>query len=228
MGMNPARSWAAHSRRHARVFVVFALLGLAGPAAAESALQSVKGRCEIQFFGSSTFHGFSGEVRSRPFQLEPQLDMPSGRARWSGAVEIEVAEMNTGIERRDRKMREMFDADRFPRIVANFSNVGDAALANARSGGEFDLGFDLTIREAKRPVTAKASHWIEQGRGASFDVAFELSLEAFGLEVPPVLGLLRVGDAVTVHAHVTLDAPPGPPRDPAPLDPLPGSPASGS
>jgi len=228
MATNPLRAWTSRPSRHARVLVVSALFWLVGPAAAEPALQGVKGRCEIQFSGSSTFHGFSGEVRSRPFELEPQLDTSSGHARWSGAVEVAVAEMDTGIERRDRKMREMFDAERFPLIVADFSNVGDAALARARSGGEFDLDFNLTIRDAKRPVTAKASHWTEQGLGASFDVAFELSLKSFGLEVPPVLGLLRVDDVVTLSAHVTLDELPGPLREPAAPERLPGSPASGT
>jgi len=171
----------------------------------EWAPQNIRGHCEIRFSGSSTLHDFSGEVRSRPFELGAVVDEIGGPAWWSGSVEVAVAEMDTGIARRDRKMRAMFDADRFPLIVASFPNVGGATLAAARSGGEPDLAFDLTIRDVKRPVVAKVSNWTEEAERSSFDVDFELSLEAFGLEVPPVLGLLRVGDAVGVHAHVILD-----------------------
>ncbi len=209
----------------ARAVAACALCCLAGPVAAEPTLQSLKGSCEIEFSGTSTFHGFSGEVRSRPFALEPHLDASSGRVRWSGSIEVAVAEMDTGIDRRDRKMREMFEAERFPRIVADLVDVQASTVAAARESGEFEIPFELTIREAKHPVTAKGSHWIEHGSGASFDIAFDLSLEAYGLEVPPVLGVLRVGDVVTVHAHVTLDDLPEPLREPAAPDSSLGSPA---
>jgi len=220
-----AIAWLARSRWRVRAVVACALCWLAGPVAAEPTLPRVKGSCEIEFSGTSTFHGFSGEVRSRPFELDPHLDASSGRPRWSGSIEVAVAEMETGIDRRDRKMREMFEAERFPRIVADFADVQASTLAAARESGEFDLPFELTIREAKHPVTAKGSHWIEQGSGASFDVAFDLSLGAYGLEVPPVLGVLRVGDVVTVHAHVTLDSLPESLRAPAAPNSSPGSPS---
>jgi len=224
---------AARSWWRACAVAACALCWLAGPVAAEptlpsvlpSVLTSVTGSCEIEFSGTSTFHGFSGEVRSRPFALEPHLDASSGRARWNGSIEVAVAEMDTGIDRRDRKMREMFEAERFPRIVAELVDVQASTVAAARESGEFEIPFELTIREAKLPVTAKGSHWIEQGSGASFDIAFDLSLRAYGLEVPPVLGVLRVGDVVTVHAHVTLDALPDPLREPVAPDSSPGSPA---
>jgi hypothetical protein len=225
---NPASAWPSRSRLRAQALAACALLWLAGPVAAEPLPASVKGRCAIEFSGTSTFHSFSGQARSLPFELVPQLDASSGRPRWSGSVEVAVAEMDTGIDRRDRKMREMFEADRFPQIVADFSDVQATALAAARDGGEFDLPFVLKIREIKRPITAKASHWIQQGPGAGFDVAFDLSLEEFDLEVPPVLGLLRVGDVVKLHVHVTLDQLPIALREPAASDPMPASPASHS
>lgn len=216
------------ARARATILGLSALLWPAGPATADAAAQAVKGHCEIRFVGSSTLHDFSGEVQSRPFELETHLDDVAGDAWWSGAIEVAVFEMDTGIARRDRKMRAMFDAERFPLIVADFPKIESALLAMARSGGEPEIDFDLTIREAKRPVAARISHWTDQGRGARFDVAFELSLQSFGLEVPPVLGLLRVGDVVTVRVQVILDALAGEPHEQAvfdpPLEPL----ASGS
>jgi len=208
MATHPARAHGRTSKPplRGRILTLCSLLWLVAPAAAEMAPQGVRGHCEIRFIGSSTLHDFSGEVRSQPFELETHVDDSDGHPWWSGSVEVAVAEMDTGIARRDRKMRTIFDAKRFPWIVAEFANVGSTTLAQARSGGEPELDFDLTIRETKRPVAAKLSHWAEEGAGASFDVEFELSLESFGLEVPPVLGLISVGDAVQVRAHVILDA----------------------
>jgi len=205
----------ALSRLRAQFIVVCVSLCAVGPTSADPALQGVQGRCEIRFFGSSTLHDFSGEVSARPFQLTPHIDASNGRAWWSGSIEVAVVDMNTGIERRDRKMRAMFDADRFPHIVADLPGIRSAALARARSGVESNFDFSLTIRETKRPVTAKISNWTEDERRASFGAEFELSLDSFGLEVPPVLGLLRVGDVVRVRAQVTLDGLPWVEPEPA-------------
>lgn len=207
--LSDARASAAAARVCVPALLLLCPLWAAGPAAAGSALERVQGRCEIRFVGSSTLHDFSGVVSSRPFALERHVDASSGREWWSGAVEVAVAEMHTGIGRRDRNMRAMFEVDRFPVIVADFTRVETAALANLRSGGEAKLDFSLAIRDVKRLVEARVSHWVEEGDRASFDADFEVSLKSFGLAVPPVLGLLRVGDVVSVHAHANLEAPPG-------------------
>lgn len=222
------RARAAMSRLRAQLLVVFVSFCAVGSTAANPGLQGLQGRCEIRFFGSSTLHDFSGEVSARPFQLAPHVDASDGRTWWSGSIEVAVADMETGIERRNRKMRAVFEADRFPQIVADLSDVESAALARARSGVESNFDFGLTIRETRRPVTAKISNWTEEGRLASFEAEFELSLESFGLEVPPVLGLIRVGDVVRVHAQVTLDGLPGKGPEASTLGQSPGSSASGS
>ncbi len=45
--------------------------------------------------------------------------------------------------------------------------------------------------------------WRQSEREASFDAAFELSLESFQLKAPQTL-FLRVADTVRVTVHVTL------------------------
>jgi hypothetical protein len=230
MGERPAgaRAGAARARFRALLLAVFVSLGAVESTAADPAPQDVQGRCEIRFFGSSTLHDFSGEVSARPFRLTPHFDAADGRMWWTGSIAVAVADMDTGIERRDRKMRAMFDADRFPHIGADLADVGSAALARARSGVESDFDFSLTIRETRRPVTAKISNWTEAAGRASFEAEFELSLESFGLEVPPVLGLIRVGDAVRVRAQVSLDRVPGVEPETAAFGRSPGPPATGS
>jgi len=223
-----ARARASWSRGGVRLLLWSGLFWLAGQAAADATSPDAQGHCEIRFFGSSTLHDFSGEVRSQPFALAFHVDASDVRGWWSGSIQVAVAEMDTGIERRDRKMRAMFEADRFPLIVADFPRLGSAALARVRSSGESDLEFDLTIRETTRPVAARVSNWTETGPRASFDAEFELSLEAFGLEPPTVFGLIRVKDAVVVRAHVILDGLPVDARGNAALGASPRSPAFGS
>jgi len=230
MGKNQGsvRARAARACRAVGLIVVLGSFAVAARVAADPASRGLEGECEIHFVGSSTLHDFSGQVHSHPFALAYRIDESGAPGSWSGSIEVPVAEMDTGIERRNRKMFEMFDADSFPLIVADFPRLGGDALARARSDDEIDLDFDLTIREVTRPVAAKLSNWTETERSASFDAEFELSLAEFGLEPPAVLGLIRVGDAVVVRAHVVVDGLPADARGGATVGAPPRSPALGS
>jgi len=48
------------------------------------------------------------------------------------------------------------------------------------------------------------SKWKLNGGKATFDLDFPVLMKASGIAVPAVLVFIRVGDAVTVHASVTL------------------------
>lgn len=181
---------------------------LAASIAASDPAPSPRGRCSIEFFASSTLHDFSGRVGPRDFSLEPHVDPRSGEPWWSGSVAVPVAEMDTGIARRDENLRAMFDAEHFPRIVASIERIDRERVAALGTDSAPVLPVELTIRNVTRPVEALVSHWREDGALASFDVEFEVSLESFGLEAPAVLGLIRVDDVVRVHGRVTVDLPP--------------------
>lgn len=191
-----------------QVLALSCWLWATGSAAAASESPVAQGRCAIEFLAASTLHDFSGKVEARPFELTRHGVASTGQEWWSGSVEVAVAEMSTGIGRRDRNMRAMFEADVFPSIVADFPHVASAEFAGARSGDRARLGFNLRIREVTQPIEASVSHWIENADGASFDAEFDVSLASFGLVVPPVLGLLRVDDVVHVRAHVMLGVSP--------------------
>jgi len=185
----------------------FATAG-ATPSASETAQPNAAGHCTIEFVGTSTLHDFAGTVDAQPFALERHIDDETGRMWWSGRIEVAVLEMDTGIDKRNHNMHEMLTADLHPRIVADFRRIEDELLAASRAGGASSLTFDLTIRDVTHPVVARISEWVETAEEAGFDATFEVSLSSFGLEAPVVLGLLRVGDVVSVRAHVLLTPPP--------------------
>ena len=53
------------------------------------------GKCDIQFVGTSTLHGFHGSVSSVPFELDFQKIDPANYT-LSGSLTTAVAEMDTG------------------------------------------------------------------------------------------------------------------------------------
>jgi hypothetical protein len=166
------------------------LLLIAAPASAEP----VGGSVRISFTASSTLHDFTGTAGS------PAVSVAQDASRsWSGEVSVPVAQMNTGNGWRDGDMREMLDAANHPRIRGRFRELDPERV---RSSGL--LPFSLQIRSVERPLQALVRNWRQSEREASFDAAFDLSLQSFGLEAPQSF-FLSVDDIVHVLVHVTLE-----------------------
>jgi len=175
--------------------------------ATAAAAGEIRGTCDVRFLGTSTLHDFSGTVRSRPFAAPLSKDAAGKQVLPSVEVEFPVAEMKTGNDSRDGKMREMFESDRHPVIRAVARDVeADKARERMRMdpGEKIPLEVTLAIRGVERKVQATAGNWKEDGDRVAFDVEFPVSLGEFGLKAPTVFGFIRVGDRVVVKGTLAL------------------------
>lgn len=182
------------------LLILFALL-LAGPAWSAE----FQGSCAISFTGTSTLHDFDGSVPCQPFALE----VPESGLAQGGKVSVAVAQMDTDNDARDKKLREMFDSGQYPLIVGHYPGFSFAdAVREALAAQEPDyLDFTLRIRDIEHPVHAALRNFKKSPQELSFDLQFDLSLAAFQLRPPSVLGLIRVGDTVSVKVDVHLQQP---------------------
>jgi hypothetical protein len=122
-------------------------------------------------------------------------------------VDVPVAGMDTRNGSRDRQMREMFRSERFPRIHAAAHDVNVDRLREEMGKGregKSPLDLLLRIRDVERKVRATASNLKESGERVTSDLDFPVSLRGFDLKAPSVLGIIRVGDMVSVKARFTL------------------------
>ncbi len=160
------------------------------------------GECYITFSATSTLHDFSGTGKSEPFVVNILKDGGGKKRVGRVVIDVPIRGMCTGKEKRDRKMREMFQSDRFPFIHGETGEIyPDRLREEMKSGGEgtATLSILLTIRDVTREVKAKVSNLREYGNKISFDMEFPLSLKDFHLEAPSTfLGLIKVGDRVRV------------------------------
>lgn len=171
------------------------------------AFASVHGSITVSFEGTSTLHSFTGTLPAVTFDARATPVSPGEKQTWDADVEVPVATMTTDNDRRDRNMREMFEADRFPHIKAAIRGIDPDQLRLNGAGGDAarrSLLFDLTIRNVTYPLVARVSNWQEGADHASFDVDFDLSLKRFDLKAPTALLFIRVGDRVAVHAAVSI------------------------
>jgi polyisoprenoid-binding protein YceI len=179
----------------------------AGAAPVEPAKATILGTCDVAFLVTATLHDVYGSARCQRFSALLSRDAAGGKIIRIVEVEVPVAGMDTGNATRDGKMREMFLAERFPRIHAAAHDVDVERLleetGNGR-GGIASIDLLLRIRDVERKVRATASNLKESGERVTFDLEFPVSLGEFDLKPPSVLGIIRVGDKVSVKATFTL------------------------
>lgn len=181
----------------------------AGAAAADGPdPATIRGACDVAFLFTSTLHDVPGSARCQPFAAVLARDAAGRQVIPSVEVDVPVASMDTRNKSRDGQMREMFRSDRFPRIRGTARDVDVERLrVEIAKGREGNASIDLLlrIREVERKVHAAASNLKESGERVTFDLEFPVSLGEFDLKAPSVLGIIRVGDKVSVKATITLN-----------------------
>ena len=179
----------------------------AGEAKAEPVSATIRGACDVAFLITSTLHDVPGSARCLPFAAVLARDAAGRQVIPSVEVEVPVAGMDTRNRSRDGQMREMFLSERFPRIHASAQDV-DVERLRVETGkgreGNPSIALLLRIRDRERKVRATASNLKESGGQVTFDLEFPVSLGEFDLKAPSVLGIIRVGDKVSVKANFTL------------------------
>jgi len=179
----------------------------AGAAPTEPAPATIRGACDVAFLITSTLHDVPGSARCLPFAAVLARAAAGRQVIPTVEVDVPVAGMDTRNTTRDGKMREMFLSERFPRIHAAAHDV-DVERLRVETGkgreGVASIDLLLRIRDVERKVRATAGNLKESGERVTFDLEFPVSLGEFDLKPPSVLGIIRVGDKVSVKATFTL------------------------
>ena len=181
-----------------RLVVTALLVSTLGP----SAFAEIRrGSADIEFQGTSTLHDFSGTAKTDPF--DALVESEGTATLVSGTATVAVARFDTGHANRDKNMRKMFDAARFPFATGTLEPVRiDRAKDSAAT-------LVLTIRDRTTRVPATIRNWQMEGHVIRFDLDMTLSLREIGLSPPVLLGVIRVGDAVPVRVRIALEKTPG-------------------
>jgi polyisoprenoid-binding protein YceI len=159
------------------------------------------GRCSIGFKGYSNLHDFEGSVNSRPYPVEVEKKA-DGSARWNVKIEVPALEMDTQNKKRDKNMQALLRVADFPVIEGTAIGLDPETFRGRTTPTA--LPVDLTLVGRTNSLQATVRNWQETERQILFDVEFPVSLKAFGLKPPSVLGMIRVSDRVDVVCHVVL------------------------
>ncbi len=170
-----------------------------------------KGSCEIKFAGTSTLHDFAGSVSSEPFTLLVTGIEDPATAGLAGVIKVKAARMDTAKPKRDKKMHASMKVTDYADITVTLPEGMNVSLTKPLAGGETlrptQVPFTLTLLGKDQQMIGTVSNWKLVAGVATFKVSFSVSLKASGIEVPAVIGVIRVGDEVKVEADLVLLSP---------------------
>ncbi|MBD3241784.1 MAG: hypothetical protein GF331_14435, partial [Chitinivibrionales bacterium] len=165
-------------RGRVSALVILALLaGIASlPAAAEETFTFVS-TVDISFLAHATLHKVNGDVKPQQFKITAKPDPDAGDTLLSGKLEIPVSDMDTDNEGRDKNMREMFEAEKYPNLVVTMENQSLKRLRP--DGGEGKLEVDLRIRETTATIPIRIVDWRQTDTTIDFTADYDVSLDRY-------------------------------------------------
>jgi polyisoprenoid-binding protein YceI len=155
----------------------------------------------IHYTGSAPMHDWTGTTRSVRGTLRVDLNAPdSSRVH----VRAPVANFDSGNDRRDRKMREVTEADRYPVVEFRATEISSEVWGRSRSGkrGQWRVDGPLTFHGQTHRIEATVDVRVA-GDSLAAHARFPVSLTRFGVERPGFLGgLASIADTIRVEARI--------------------------
>ena len=186
--------------------IVISLLVMGKRTVAQDA-QAWTGTCQITFSGKSTLHPFSGTVNAEPFSVSITNPSDPTKATARSRVLARASKLNTGNTKRDKKMHQVLAVNSFTDIIVDIGTLTAAATKPGTGGKVLQptiVPFSLTIRDQTKKIVGQVSDWIYADNKISFRVKFPISLTAFGIKPPSVVGIIKVDDTILIGADLIL------------------------
>lgn len=158
---------------------------------------NVAATASIKFKGSSTLHEFAGTAPAQPFVASFTKDAETGKLKVSAKTSLKVKDMTTHNRMRDKNMYKMFDAKHFTYIEAELNNAAISEKTDTRAK------LHLKIHGVEHDVIATISKVQRKENQIRCLMTFPVSITAFGMKRPSVMGMIKVADTVHVECTVT-------------------------
>ena len=199
--MTPCRFLIRSARLAAAALLVVGILSSdPGAAQAQRVVATVDStESVIDYTGSAPLHDWTGTSRSVSGTLVLDPETPdSSRA----VLRVPVAGFDSGNDRRDRKMREVTEAERYPTVEFRATDLQPELWGRASEGyaGTWRVTGDLTFHGRTHPVEVTADVAINEDR-VRIRAEFPISLTRFEVERPSILWA-SIGDKIRIDARI--------------------------
>lgn len=154
----------------------------------------------IDYTGSATMHDWTGTSRDVSGTMVLDVDTPdSSRV----VVRASVASFESGRDRRDRRMREVTDAEKYPIVEFRATDIRSThwGRTSEGQGGRWQVTGDLTFHGQTHPVEAAVDVQTTED-SVRARAQFPVSLTRFDVERPELLWMAPIGDTIRIDARV--------------------------
>jgi polyisoprenoid-binding protein YceI len=197
-------SFRSNSIRSLAALLLIGLLCLAIPL--QSWAQRVSASVDstasvIDYTGSATMHDWTGTSREVSGALVLNVEEPdSSRA----LIRAPVASFESGPDRRDRNMREVTEASRYPMVTFQATDIRSTSWGRSSDGhaGRWQVTGDLTFHGQTHPVDATVDVRVTDD-SVHAHAQFPVSLTRFGVERPELLWVAPIADTIRIDARVS-------------------------
>ena len=154
----------------------------------------------MTIYGTTNVHNFESKVT----QASGELVINSSKQAQSLIVEIPVKGIKSNEKLMDNKTYEAFNADKNPTIIFKLTDASSLEV----NGSEITVSAtgNLTIAGVTKKVTLKSTGKIIKPGVYQFKGSIALKMTDFKMKPPTaMLGVMRVGDAITLKYDVTFE-----------------------
>ena len=163
------------------------------------------GENRVEYTSSVASFTFSGET-----------DQIDGFIYWEGdslfaensqlRFEVDLADFDSGLGKRDRDMREVLDTDEWPRAVYEGEITGHAAVDSSVTAYRVETRGTLSLHGVERAIEVPGLVVVEE-ECSKVEAAFSLKLADYGIEAPSLAAFVKVSQEIDLEVSVSLAAP---------------------
>jgi polyisoprenoid-binding protein YceI len=195
------RAW----RPAAAAVLAAAILGVTHAAVAAAEAAGARRWTAVEGEAGFVLHTFWHDVEGTTRGVKAELTSASGDPLADGVVKVVVdaASLETGIGRRDRKMREEhLETATYPTIEFH-STSPPGGRTSAGEGKRFEVAGDLTLHGVTKPVTAPVE---AKAAGEGWEFSGRLTIKMSDYQIAnPSIALNKVRDEVEIHFRIRLE-----------------------
>lgn len=154
----------------------------------------------IDYTGSAPMHDWTGTSRSVTGTLLIDRETPdSSRA----VIRVPVATFDSGTNRRDRNMREVTEAEKYPMVEFRSTHIDPTHWGRSSEGhsGQWAVTGDVTFHGQTHPVDATVAVQVTDD-SVYAHAQFPISVTRFGVERPKLLWTAPIADTIRIDARI--------------------------
>lgn len=111
--------------------------------------------------------------------------------------EVDIASFDTGIGKRDRDMRQVLDADKWPKAVYKGKIAAHTAVDSTVAAYRVKTKGILSLHGVERAVEVPGTVVVEEGY-SKVEAAFTIKLADYHIEAPSLVAFVKVSEEIAI------------------------------